>query len=241
MIAKNLIVLLGTGKYKEFCKGTIATLGRVCPGETKALMLISDDNDWDWKEPIKFKDGVSPVVFYHKIKQESREGMLMHKPKFVYEALGRFKPEDFEKIMYVDSSFRFFKGITNADFKPSKITVFKHFLWDRRDEEFRKNLHNQNKESITYIPYEERTMYIHAGIFFGYVDEMQDLLRDTCKLIATEEVNGTVPTWHDESAFNWLYWKDPERFNIMGGMGDYDAPWRTNGIENSILSFVDNH
>lgn len=243
-----LILFYATGRYLDFYRDCIPTLGRVLPKTEKVVIVITDKDLSEVKELFTEAAMLSLHIVditTTYIDQLDRMEMLCLKPWAIQKALKEHSSwlEDLgvDKAMYIDSSFRFHKGIQDWMFSRGRISLFQHFLWDIISEGDRASLHNKVDKSFSYIPIGGRRMYVHAGLFWGYYFEFTTLINQMTDLMGKELKNWTVPTWHDESVLNKLYNDDPMSFWVFGNMGDYDAPWRTNGVENSIVAFVDNH
>lgn len=236
---KVLVITIGTGLYSKYIVGMLPTLRNISPGADRDILLFSSEYaELELDRPnigtIKIDHYPWPIITCVKFHNILRALDLKRKPDGSW---------NYDYVVYLDSVMRARKAIELDKLPKDKYTVFNHFLWDFITPEQRLNLHNKNKSSFAWIPEEERTQYIHAGMAIATPEMMYQLAQSVQSLMNSDLKNWSIPTWHDESEINKYYHDFPQLFNVIEHeVYDESCPSRhPRPMNDYYLSFVDCH
>lgn len=240
-MSKLLIITLSTAGYNKYVTELFKSLKKAFKGEfdVRDVCWITDRSDDDciqtFVDNAKGMDTLGTMGIVHM----PWPIVTCLKFDFVRQILQDEQFQDYDYVLYLDSVMRIRKELHLQDFMLDKVNVWEHFLWDFMSDSERRFLHNERKNTYSYIKEEDRYEYVHAGMFFGRIDMIKSLCIEVQELMNKELRNGILPQWHDESCLNYVYHQLSDNFNVISSqVYDEGAPNRyVRPIEDYQLSF----
>ena len=193
---KIAILYIATNKYTIFWNNFYQTAEKnFLPKHQKTYFLFTDDDN--------MQVGTNVV----KIHQD-------HLP-WPYVTLNRFhffdsikeKLKEFDYIYFANANLTIYSPVNEEIFptEEQEIVVTQH-AWYYMETKDQFPYERSQKESKSFIPYNEGKYYIHAAFFGGTKNGFLKMNNTLKEWIDSDLKNQIIPIWHDESMLNKYVW-----------------------------------
>lgn len=229
------ILLIATRKYKQFIPALIEQIDRYFISGKKKIIYLFTDYLFDMPEK---KD---TLVIQKKIPDY----------KFPYATLYRYMIFTDSGFKYSDCTHLFYMDVDMAIVAPIhkeflvdgllaiKHPAFTHGGWGSP---------NCSERSTAWFPADKRIQYYCGGVQGGEKDAYLEACRTMAENIKTDEDNGVMAEWHDETHWNkYCNYERPEIVTVRGAeycmveQKHLRANWGIDGLVPKIIALAKNH
>lgn len=189
---KLCILYVGIGRYIQLWNEFYASCEKnFCPDIKKDYYLVTDasietpDNvhiihqdDLGWPGNVSFR-----YLFFLRIEDKLKE----YEYAFFFNGNTRFRCVITEEEFFPKEEEG---GLIGLTWKDGTEDADLDYVFERRE------------DSVAYIPYGTKNLYLQSGITGGLTTRYIPLLHECHELTMTDFNNGIVPVFHDESVYN---------------------------------------
>lgn len=185
------ILYVGIGAYIRLWDDFYATCERFfCPDCEKHYYVVTNSN-------IEEKANVTTVP-------QDDLGWPCN-VMFRYQFFLRIKEmlKEYDYLFFFNGNTRFKEIIREEEFLPTEEEGgLVSLTWKTGEENPDTYTFERRPESVAYIPYGSKNIYLQSGITGGMTKHYFELLQTCHNMTMTDLNNGIIPVWHDESIYN---------------------------------------